>query len=102
MRYLNPGKAGISVGVVLGAWHLLWITLVATGVAKPILDLVLRLHFLQFDYVLQPFVFSTAMTLVGLTFAIGMVMGAIFAVVWNWFSSPETSRSAKRPAFGSR
>ena len=102
MRYLNPAKAAISVGVVLGAWHLVWVTLVATGVAKPILDLVLKLHFLQFDYALQPFVISTAITLVGLTFAIGAVFGLVFAMVWNWLSKPEVQQESERPAFSSR
>lgn len=86
MRYVNPAKAGISVGAVFGVWHLMWVTLVATGTAKPVLDLILKLHFLEFDYSLAPFAVSTAVTLVGLTFAIGAVLGFVFALVWNWLS----------------
>lgn len=92
MRRLNPAKVAISVGVVFGVWHLMWVTLVATGVAKPILDLILKLHFLQFDYALAPFLVSTAITLVGLTFAIGAVLGLLFALVWNWLSGVEKQR----------
>ena len=102
MRYVSPAKAAFSVGAVFGVWHLMWVTLVAFGAAKPILDLILKLHFLQFDYALSPFVLSTALTLVGLTFALGGVLGLIFALVWNWLSKPEAEQSGKRPAFGSR
>src|SRR6185369_15396593 len=102
MRYVSPAKAALSVGAVFGVWHLMWVTLVAFGVAKPILDLILKLHFLQLDYALAPFVLPTALTLVGLTFATGAMLGLIFAIVWNWLSKPETEQSGKRPVFGSR
>ena len=97
MPYLNPAKAGISVGAVLGFWHLMWVSCVAFGIAGPILDLILKLHFLQFDYALAPFAWSTAITLVGLTFAIGALFGALFAAVWNWLSGAE-GRTSERPA----
>lgn len=102
MRNLSVAKAAISVGAVFGVWHLMWVTLVASGVAKPILDLILKLHFLQFEYTLAPFVLSTALTLVGLTFAIGAVLGLIFALVWNWLSMPDAEQSGAKAAFGSR
>lgn len=103
MRRINPVKAAVSVGAVFGIWHLIWVTLVATGIAKPILDFIMRLHFLQFDYGLAPFASSTAITLVGLTFAIGAVLGLMFALVWNWLSrTPEQRFADDRPAFGSR
>ena len=87
MRHLNPTKAALSVGIVLGLWHLAWVTMVALGVAKPVLDYILRLHFLQFDYALAPFAISTAATLVAITFAIGALIGLVFALVWNWLSA---------------
>jgi hypothetical protein len=102
MPYLNPFKAAVSVGTVLGAWHFMWVSCVAFGIAKPILDFILSLHFLQFDYALSPFAWSTALTLVGLTFTIGAVFGALFAAVWNWLSGREPRRSSERPAYGGR
>ena len=102
MRYLSPAKAAISVGAVFGVWHLMWVSLVASGVAKPILDLILKLHFLEFDYSLAPFAVSTAIVLVGLTFAIGAILGLIFALVWNWLSRSDSEESAARPALSSR
>lgn len=102
MRHLNPAKAAISVGAVFGVWHLMWASFIAIGIAKPVMDFVLKLHFIQFDYALAPFVLSTAITLVGLTFAIGAVLGLVFALVWNWLSRPGSERSADRPAFSPR
>lgn len=101
MRHLNPSKAAISVGAVLGVWHLIWVTLVAIGAAKAVMDFVLKLHFIQFDYTLAPFAISTAAMLVGLSSVIGAVLGLVFALVWNWLS--ERSEAAyHNPAFTMR
>jgi len=103
MRQLSPAKAAISVGAVFGVWHLMWVTLVATGVARPVMDFILKLHFIQLDYTLAPFAVSTAVTLVGLTFAIGAMLGLVFALVWNWLSRrPSADSAAERPAFSPR
>lgn len=87
MRHIHPLKAGIAVGAVIGLWHLLWVTLVALGWAKPVLDFVLRLHFIQFQYQLAPFTVGTAAALVALTFGIGLLFGLVFALVWNWLAA---------------
>lgn len=103
MRHLNPAKAAISVGAVFGLWHFMWVVLVATGAAKPVMDFVLGLHFIQFDYTLAPFAVSTAATLIGLTFAIGALLGLVFALVWNWLSwRPAAETAGNRAAFSSR
>lgn len=98
MRHINPLKTGSAVGAVLGLWHLIWVTLVGVGWAKPVMDFVLRLHFINLQYALAPFDVATAATLVILTFAIGTLMGVVFALVWNWLSiesSPTWSGDAK-------
>ena len=101
MRHLNPSKAAISVGTVVGAWHLVWVTLVAIGVAKAVMDFVLKLHFIELDYTLAPFALLTAAMLVGLTFAIGALFGLLFALVWNWLSVRSEAADIE-PAFSSR
>ena len=101
MRHLNPSKAAISVGTVVGAWHLMWVTLVAIGAAKAVMDFVLKLHFIQLDYTLAPFAISTAGLLVGLTFATGALFGLLFALVWNWLSVRSEAMDIE-PAFSSR
>lgn len=103
MRHLSPFKASISVGAVFGIWHLMWVMLVATGAAKPVMDFVLKLHFIQFDYALAPFAVATAGTLVVITFAIGALLGLVFALVWNWLSASSIEKApSKRPALGAR
>jgi len=102
MRHIHPGKAAFAVGIVLGLYHLMWVTLVATGLAKPFLDFVLRLHFINLDYTMAPFVVSTAALLVGLTFALGALFGFVFAVVWNWLTSASPAAAASAdPQFSS-
>jgi hypothetical protein len=101
MRQLNPAAAAITVGSVLSALHLTWVALVGVGVAKAAMDFVLKLHFIQLNYTLAPFAVSTAITLVGLTFAIGALFGFLFALVWNWLSVRSEARDIE-PAFSSR
>lgn len=95
MRHINPGKAGLSVGSVVALWHLIWVVFVAVGFARPIMDFVLKLHFIRLQYELAPFVFSTAVMLIALTFSVGLIFGLAFALIWNWLafeSAPEWAR----------
>jgi len=87
MQRISPTKAALSVGLVLGLYHLSWVTLVALGAAKPVMDFILKLHFIKFSYEIAPFVASTAVSLVALTFAIGAAFGLIFALIWNWLTN---------------
>ena len=102
MRYIHPGRTALAVGIVLGLYHLMWVTLVATGLAKPFMDFVLRLHFINIDYTMAPFVVSTAALLVSLTFALGALFGFIFAVVWNWLTgASQAAATSAGSVFGS-
>lgn len=47
MRRISPVKVAASVNLVLGLWHLLRVTLVVTGLAKPFMNFALRLHFIE-------------------------------------------------------
>jgi hypothetical protein len=83
MAAINPNRAGLSFGVVLGGWHLLWAALVATGFAQPVLDFIFWMHFIKPVYVVGPFQPAVAVLLVGTTALVGYVMGAAFGLVWN-------------------
>lgn len=99
MRHINPGKAAIGVGTIIGLYHLMWVTIVALGWAQPVLDYILRLHFIELNVAIAPFAFGTAATLVVLTFTLGALFGCVFALVWNWLGGerqvPTRAKSAK-------
>jgi hypothetical protein len=80
---ISVSKTGLVVGIVLGAWHLCWSTLVATGLAQRVADFVFWMHFIKAVYVIEPFEISRATILVLATAAIGYVVGAVGAWAWN-------------------
>src|SRR5690348_12792702 len=90
---LNPVRTGLVLGAVIGLWHAAWAVLVAGGVAQPLIDFILRIHFLRVTAVVQPFDGETAALLVGITFGIGFIVGGVLALVWNALvpSSAQTS-----------
>ncbi|MCX6714236.1 MAG: hypothetical protein NTX72_00275 [Candidatus Uhrbacteria bacterium] len=80
---LQPHKTGVSFGVALGLFHLLWSFLIALGVAQPLMDFIFILHRITPVYKILPFDFVLATGLVLVTAAIGYVFGYAFAVIWN-------------------
>jgi hypothetical protein len=80
---MNVSKAGLVVAALIGGWHLCWATLVAAGFAQPVIDFVFWMHFLKPVYAVEPFEIGRAAILLVATSALGFVIGAVFAVVWN-------------------
>ena len=93
---LNPWRAGVALGVFLGAWHLAWSLMVAVGWAEAILRFILRIHFIDLEIGMSPFDVGLAATLVAVTTAIGFILGALFALLWN--SAHGISGSGKTPS----
>jgi hypothetical protein len=83
MNRLNPNKVGIGTGAFYALCHTVWSVMVAAGVAKPALDWILSLHFLNIPYTMNPFQITTAVMLVLTTLIFGYVVGWVFARVWN-------------------
>ncbi len=83
MHHLHQVKAGLCLAVILGSLHLAWAVLVASGWAQIVTDFILRLHFIQLDYVIEAFNVSTALLLIAITASIGFVVGWGFARLWN-------------------
>lgn len=81
---LNPHKTGAALGLLLGLWHAFWSFLVGIGAAKPLLDLILKLHFLNFSYAVASFSLAKAVGLVVLTTLVGYITGHVLAWSWNW------------------
>ncbi|HVZ68622.1 MAG TPA: hypothetical protein VG891_04115 [Rhizomicrobium sp.] len=80
---INPLKTGVAVGVIVGGGHLFWATMVLLGCAAPLLDFILRLHFISLPISIAPFEAGTAAMLVSLTALVGFVAGWIFGTLWN-------------------
>jgi hypothetical protein len=76
-------RAGLVLGALLGAWHLCWAILVAVGAAQTIIDFVFWMHFIKPVFLIEPFDGIRAALLIGVTGALGFVIGATFAVIWN-------------------
>ena len=85
---LNPHRAGIALGSLFGLWHLTWSLLVLVGLAKPFLDFILSLHFLQVTYAVAPFTALKALGLIVVTSALGYCLGYVLAWLWNRFGGP--------------
>ncbi|HUI95756.1 MAG TPA: hypothetical protein VLX44_08395 [Xanthobacteraceae bacterium] len=85
MRAIDPIKAGLVLGILMGAFHLGWALLVATGSAQAVVDFVLWMHFIKPIYLIAPFAIGTAAVLVAVTTATGFVFGFLFALLWNNF-----------------
>jgi hypothetical protein len=81
--FVHPVRAGLALGIVLGATHLLWSFLVAVGWAQPLADFLFRINFVEPSYTVTSFAAGTAVMLVAVTFAMGFATGWVVARVWN-------------------
>ncbi|HRY59919.1 MAG TPA: hypothetical protein P5096_00890 [Patescibacteria group bacterium] len=81
---LEATGVGIALGLFMGGFHLLWVILVALGVAQAIYDWILSLHFISLSYSIGSFEFWTALELIVFTAIVGFIGGYIFASIWNY------------------
>ena len=80
---LNPNQVGLSLGALIGLWHLVWGLFVALGLASLILDWIYSLHFLNNPFSVQPFDIVKWISLIIVTFIVGYIFGYVFALLWN-------------------
>jgi hypothetical protein len=97
MTTINPNKAGLAFGAVIGLWHLCWSLLVAIGWAQTLIDFVFRIHFMKPVFVVGGFSFLFALILIALTSVVGYVFGYVFAFLWNWLHRKSGRSMAVRP-----
>jgi hypothetical protein len=83
MGNIDPNRAGLVLGALLGGWHLLWALMVALGVAQPLIDFLFWIHFIKPVYVIEPFAIGRAAILVLVTAGIGYIIGFVFGKIWN-------------------
>jgi H+/Cl- antiporter ClcA len=83
MNQVSAHKIGLVFGGMLAIWHAIWALMVFVGLAKLFLDWILGLHFLNFQYNVNPFVFLKALMLVIVTGVFGYIMGYVCGWLWN-------------------
>lgn len=83
MNKVHAHKVGLVFGALFGIGHTVWSLLVLVGIAKPYLDWILALHFLNLEYSIDAFSFSNAFMLIVITTCVGYVIGTIVGWLWN-------------------
>ncbi len=71
------------LGVFVALMHLVWMLMIYLGFGQWYLDWIFGLHLLSNPFVVMPFNFGAALTLIIFTFVVGYVMGWVFATIWN-------------------
>jgi hypothetical protein len=79
-RVISVNKAGIAAAIVLGGYHLVWVSLIAAGWAQRLIEFILWLHLIKPFVVVEAFAIDRAFGLVAFTSAIGYLAGASFAI----------------------
>ena len=81
----NKVKLGLTVGIFLGAAHLLWAICILIGIAKPFMDWMLSMHFMSFVWNVLTFNVLYALILVVVTFVCGFIYGWLLGWIYSWY-----------------
>ena len=86
----NKNKAGLSLGILLAFFHLLWVLAVALGLAQALLNYTLNINFISDSQIITNVNFGMAIIGIITSFICGYITGWLFAMVWNWFAPTPT------------
>jgi len=79
----KPHRVGLVIAALIGGWHLVWVILVATGWAQPLINFIFWAHMIRPVYLVAPFDPVAAGTLLMITFFSGYVFGYVGGSLWN-------------------
>ena len=82
---MNQKKVGLVLGSFVGLIHLVWSLLIAFGWAQPLMNFIYGMHSLNNPFTVMPFSLGRSAGLVVITFAVGCIVGNVFAMIWNKF-----------------
>lgn len=80
---INKNKLGLVIGSYAAIVHLVWVILVALGLAQPLINFIVRLHFIDFPHKIASFDFVNAILLIVIAFIAGYIGGYIIGTIWN-------------------
>ena len=83
-HHINPVKAGLALGGLVGGLHLVWSVLIALGWAQALVNFSQWVHMISVPVVVEPFDLTAAITVILVATAIGYVLGYAFAKIWNY------------------
>jgi len=100
VEHIRVNRSGLTLAVVLAGVHLIWIVLVATGAAQPLLDFIFRIHMMEADTAVGEFAIGPAVLLLLVTAAVGYGVGASLAAVWNLLGAARAFFAKQHPLPG--
>lgn len=71
------------MGLFFALAHLVWLVLVATGVAQLYMDWALKIHSLNNPMIVQPLNYVNSAMLIVFTFVVGYIIGWVFVLLHN-------------------
>ncbi len=84
MAQLNAKQTALTLGLTFALCHAAWSLVVATGFAQQVLNMKLANHFVIVSAGVASFDIVTALMSVVMAFVCGLVLGWVFAGIWNW------------------
>ena len=79
----NPNNVGLYCGLLIGFCELVWVIMIALGLAQGWLNFIFGLHFMSNPFQIRAFNMGTSIVLVIMTFVVGYVFGWVATWVWN-------------------
>ena len=76
-------KIAMAVGLFFASLHVIWVLMVALGVAQTHLNWIFPMHFLDSLYTVSEFNFTTALLLVAVVFVSSYLVTWLFLGFWK-------------------
>lgn len=83
---LSKHRTGLSLGLFLALFHLVWLILVGLDFGQMVLDWIYDMHLLTNPFTIMSFEWPKALMLLAMTAATGYIFGWLFAFCWNKFN----------------
>ncbi len=77
---MNPKKVAVTLGIMFAVFHTLGVLLVQKGM----LDYWGKVHLVSIQHTVQPFMLMPFVQGIVTAIVSGLVVGWVFATVWNW------------------